>query len=60
MIFSELWLIIIEQNPKLKTDNTVTMSIDNFKKAIKLAHNEGVKEGKNSLSVYDQLFGKRD
>jgi hypothetical protein len=59
MIFAELWLFIVDKNPKLKTDKTITMSVDNFRKAIKLAHDEGVKEGKNSLSIFEDMFGRK-
>ena len=60
MIFAELWLIILDKNPRLRTDKIINITTDNFRKAIKLAHDEGVKEGKNSRNIFEDMFGKRN
>ena len=62
MIFYDLWIILKEKNPKLQTNETVTMRVKGFEKAIKLAYDQGYKEGKkdskNSLSIFENMFGK--
>ena len=63
MNFDKLWLIIESKNPNLKNDEEVRMTISGFKKAIKLAYDQGYKtgnqEGLDSKSVFDQMFGNR-
>ncbi len=43
MKFDDLWIIILEKNELLK-NKTVTMSVENFKKAIKLAYDKGYEQ----------------
>jgi len=63
MDFDELWNIIVEKNENLKNDKEVRMTVDGFKKAVKLAYDQGHKEGHtdgtNSKSVFEDLFGGR-
>lgn len=63
MKFEELWMVIEDKNPNLKNDKEVRMTISGFKKAIKLAYDQGYKtghqEGLDSKSVFDQMFGNR-
>jgi len=59
--FDELWKIIIDKNNKLKTDKVVNMTINGFKKAIKLGfdkgYEQGYEDGKNSKSIFEDMFG---
>lgn len=45
MEFEQLWDIIIEKNINLKTDTEVRMTVNGFKKALKLAFDKGYDEG---------------
>ena len=45
MEFEQLWDIIVEKNVNLKTDVEVRMTINGFKKALKLAYDKGLDEG---------------
>ena len=57
MTFEALYLIIIEQNPNLQ-NKTVTITPENFKKALRTAYDNGFKEGENSKSLFENMFGK--
>lgn len=59
MNFEKLYDIIEDKNPSLKTDSVVKhLTPNNFKKALKLAYDQGYKEGKDSTPVFENLFGK--
>lgn len=45
MDFDKLWDIIVEKNINLKTDAEVRMTVNGFKKALKLAYDKGLEEG---------------
>jgi hypothetical protein len=63
MQFDELWDIIVEKNENLKNDKEVRMTVEGFKKAIRVAYEQGHKEGhevaSNDKSVFENIFGKR-
>ena len=45
MTFEELWDVIVKKNPNLQADTMVTMTVNGFKKALKMAYEQGVKQG---------------
>jgi len=47
MQFDELWIILVKKNINLQEveDSTVTMTVRGFKKALKLAYEQGLSEG---------------
>jgi len=66
MKFDKLWNIIEKKNPNLVNDKEVRMTVDGFKKAVKLAYDQGYEEGydegyekgKNEVPLFENLFGK--
>jgi hypothetical protein len=69
MNFDKLWDIIVQKNSNLSNDKEVRMTIEGFKKAIKLGYDEGFKAGLKDCHpkypgsdsippIFDQIFGK--
>ena len=65
MNFQSLWLVVLKQNKKLSdSGDTITMSKDNFRRALELAFNKGMeyeRDNRNKAtdtSFFDTLFGK--
>ena len=50
--FQELWFEVERQNPKIESGK-VSMSTDNFKKALRLAY----ETGRESNYLFNNLFG---
>jgi hypothetical protein len=68
MNFQKFWEIVKQQNKSLSDDSGVlTLTHDNFQKALKLAFEQGMKHQKDlstptssqpSLDIFKDLFGK--
>ena len=57
MEFDDLWLIIEAKNSNLKNNKEVRMTINGFKKAVKLGYDKGYQAGVDSKSMFDNIFG---
>ena len=57
MTFEALYLIVLEKNPNLQND-AITITPENFKKALHIAYDQGYEEGENSKSIFENVFGK--
>lgn len=66
MTFDDLWDEVVKQNKNLQIDKEVRMTVNGFKKAVKLAYEKGYDEGiekgyddgKATLSVFENIFGR--
>ena len=58
MKFNDVWRVVERQNPKLAKGRAVTMSTENFRKALQYAYDRGAEE-KGSVNLFEGLFGKR-
>ena len=55
MIFSELWEIVIERNKSLSTGK-ISMTTENFRKAMETLYNQGaIEQKKKSTSIKDSF-----
>lgn len=55
MTFESLWNIIVSKNVILQQSKTVSMTENNFKKALKLAYDQGYNEGVKGYELgYDE------
>ena len=63
MKFDDLWDIIVDKNKSLKNDKEVRMTVEGFKKAVKLTYEKGYEEGhsiaSNDKYLFDSIFGNR-
>jgi len=65
MQFEELWIVIVDKNPKLREleDTSITMTVRGFKKALKLAYEQGLNESSiqpptvEETVPFEKLFG---
>jgi len=61
MQFEDLWQLIEKRNKQL-AKGKVTMSTDNFKKALMLAYQQGQRQQRDinhDTSVFGRIFGER-
>lgn len=54
MSFEELWEVVKQKNPKMDSGK-VNMSVESFKKALKLAYDQGAKQ-KEKDSNFSNMF----
>jgi hypothetical protein len=65
MTFDQLWETIKQKNPMVATGDFVRMSTDQFRRALELAYDQGVKAEKERginpdfSNMFGGIFGKR-
>ena len=62
MQFNQLWIIIVKKNQNLERDIEVKMTVNGFKKALRLAYDKGYEHGSQESygqagSEVNNLFG---
>lgn len=57
MTFEHYWLKLLQKNPISDTQR-VSMSKQEFRKILEQSFNIGFNEAKNSLSLFETIFGK--
>jgi hypothetical protein len=56
--FADYWNKLTGRNAGLKNEGKMTISVENFRKALEQAYNKGVEAGQDMKSVFERMFGK--